>query len=354
MEFLYEYGTFLAKAATIVVAILVVLAAIAGLSGRTRRQSHQGHVEVRSLNDKLRGMRQALESTVLPKEIYKHRHKQEKQARKEEAKQNKKRAKQAEPVEDEQKRRLFVLDFEGDIRASRVESLRDAVTAVLGIVRANDEVVVRLESPGGMVHSYGLAASQLQRIKDRGVPLTVCVDKVAASGGYMMACIADRILAAPFAVIGSIGVVAQVPNLHRLLKKHDVDYEVFTAGEYKRTMTIFGENTEKGREKFKQDLEDTHVLFKEFVGEHRPVVNIEEVANGDVWYGRRALEQKLVDELMTSDEYLSRACDDSDVYLVNYVERKSLQERFGMAAALTADRLLLRVWERAQDIRLWK
>ncbi len=354
MEFLYEYGAFLAKAATVVVAILIVLAGIAGLSGRARRQSHQGHVEVHSLNDKLKGMRHALESSILPKEIYKRRKKQEKQAQKAEAKQLKERAKRDEPVDDEQRRRLFVLDFEGDIRASRVDALGDAVTAVLAIARPTDEVVLRLESPGGMVHSYGLASSQLQRIKDRGVPLTICVDKVAASGGYMMACIADRILAAPFAVIGSIGVVAQVPNLHRLLKKHDVDYEVFTAGEYKRTVTIFGENTAKGREKFKQDLEDTHELFKMFVGEHRPIVNIEEVANGDVWYGRRALEQKLVDELMTSDEYLSRACDEADVYLVNYVERKSLQERFGMAAALTADRVLLRVWERVQDIRLWK
>src|SRR5690606_8982413 len=201
LEFFYEYGAFLARAATVVVAILVVLAGIAGLSGRSRRQSHQGHVEIRSLNDKLKGMRRALESAILPKDVYKRRQKQEKQARKAEAKQQKKLAKQAEPMEDEQRRRLFVLDFEGDIRASRVDSLRDAVTAVLGIARENDEVVVRLESPGGMVHSYGLAASQLQRIKDRGVPLTVCVDKVAASGGYMMACIADRILAAPFAVI---------------------------------------------------------------------------------------------------------------------------------------------------------
>ena len=109
--------------------------------------------------------------------------------------------------------------------------------------------------------AYGLAASQMQRIRDKKLKLTVCVDKVAASGGYMMAVVADKIIAAPFAVLGSIGVLAQVPNFHRLLKKHDVDFEMLTAGKYKRTLTMFGENTDKGREKFQEDIEDTHVLF---------------------------------------------------------------------------------------------
>ncbi len=351
MEFLAQYGLFLAKAVTIVVAILVVLGGAVALGSRQKRQPGQGHLEVTKLNDKLDQMKQKLEASILPKEALKKRLKQEK---KEKAKQEKQKAEQPELLEKDERKRFYVLEFEGDLRASKVSTLREAITSVLAIARPNDEVVVKLESPGGMVHAYGLAASQLQRIRDRGIPLTVCVDKVAASGGYMMACIADRILAAPFAVIGSIGVVAQIPNFHRLLKKHDIDYEVMTAGEYKRTMTIFGENTEKGREKFLQDLEDTHVLFKEFVAEHRPQVDIDEVSKGEVWYGRRALDQKLVDGVMTSDEYLFQACEQADVYLVSYVERKSLQQRFAMAAEGASERLLMRLWEGLQDSRLFK
>ncbi len=190
----------------------------------------------------------------------------------------------------------------------------------------DDEVVLRLESGGGMVHGYGLAASQLARIRQAGVPLTVCVDKVAASGGYMMACIGDRILSAPFAILGSIGVVAQLLNVHRLLKKHDIDFEVLTAGEYKRTLTVFGENTEKGREKFQEDLEVTHELFKNFVAHYRPQLNMDEIATGEVWLGQAALGKLLVDELKTSDEYLAEQARERDVYQVQFVERKSLQE----------------------------
>ena len=202
-----------------------------------------------------------------------------------------------------------------------------------GVAGILDEVVVRLESPGGLVHGYGLAASQLARITQKKIPLTVCVDKVAASGGYMMACVADKIVAAPFAVLGSIGVVAQLPNFNRALKKHDVDYEIFTAGEYKRTVTMLGENTEKGRRKFMEDLEDTHVLFKEFVGEHRPAVNVDEVATGEIWFGRRALEKNLIDLISTSDEYLTAMHPQADIVGVRYEHKKRIQERVGLAAA---------------------
>src|SRR5690606_11055820 len=201
------------------------------------------------------------------------------------------------------KPRVFVLDFDGDIKASATDNLRHEVTALLSLASAEDEVVLRLESGGGMVHGYGLAASQLARIRQAGVPLTVCVDKVAASGGYMMACIGDKVLSAPIAILGSIGMVAQLPNVHRLLKKHDIDFEVLTAGEYKRTLTVFGENTEKGREKFQEDLETTHELFKNFVGRYRPQLSIDEIATGEVWLGVSALNKHLVDELKTSDEY---------------------------------------------------
>jgi len=221
-----------------------------------------------------------------------------------------------------------VLDFQGDLRAAAVASLREEVTAVLNVARpGEDEVLLRLESAGGLVHSYGLAAAQLLRLRERGVRLTVVVDKVAASGGYMMACVAERIVAAPFAVVGSIGVIAQLPNFHRLLKKHDVDYEQFMAGEFKRTVTLFGENTEQGRRKFQEEIDDAHALFKDFVKTHRPQVLLEQVATGEHWYGARALECRLVDELCTSDAVLLAARAEADVYEVSYGVRKPLLAR---------------------------
>lgn len=237
MEFIAEYAGFLARTVTVLAAIIVVLVVIVALRGRGRRGAG-GHLDVQKLNDFYKDLRERVRHSVLDKTSLKALRKEESKA----AKQAKKHP--------EQKSRVYVLDFDGDIKASATEQLRHEVTAVLSMAGKDDEVVLRLESGGGMVHGYGLAASQLARIRQAGVPLTVCVDKVAASGGYMMACIGDRILSAPFAILGSIGVVAQLPNVHRLLKKHDIDFEVLTAGEYKRTLTVFGENTEKGREKF--------------------------------------------------------------------------------------------------------
>jgi serine protease SohB len=222
---------------------------------------------------------------------------------------------------------VFVIDFHGDLHASAVEHLRHEVTAVLSDASPDDEVVVKIDSGGGMVHTYGLAASQLARVKEHGVKLTASIDKVAASGGYLMASVADRVLAAPFAIVGSIGVIAQIPNVHRLLKKHDVDVEVLTAGEYKRTLTVFGENTEDGRAKFEEELNDVHALFQEFVAENRPQVALPEVATGESWYGTRAIERKLVDELITSDAYLCTACEEADVFEVRWVEDKKPIER---------------------------
>lgn len=325
MEFLAEYGLFLAKTATLVVAIVVVAAVVFGLSSRSGgRRSDRGHIEVRSLNDALDDLNYALKQVVFDSAMLKHEQKQDKKKQKQEAKDQKNAVKRG---DGDRKPRVFVLDFDGDIQASAVKGLRQEVTAVLSLAEGNDEVVVRLESPGGAVHGYGLAASQLRRIVDKEITLTVAVDKVAASGGYMMACIANRIIAAPFALLGSIGVVAQLPNFHRFLKNKDVDYEIFTAGEFKRTVTVFGENTEKGREKFVEELEDVHTLFKEFVHENRPVVDMARVATGEAWYGKRALELKLCDELQTSDEYLVNRCQDCDVYAVNYVEDKSRVEK---------------------------
>ena len=343
MEFLAEYASFLAKTATLVIAILVVLSAIAGLRGKGRRKSG-GQLQVTRLNEFYKDLRERLESGLLDKAQLKALRKQQAKAEKQQ--------KKGKGKADEQGR-VFVLDFDGDIKASATESLRNEITALLTLATARDEVVLRLESGGGLVHSYGLAASQLARIRQAGIPLTVCIDKVAASGGYMMACIGDKIVSAPFAVLGSIGVVAQLPNVNRLLKKHDIDFEVLTAGEYKRTLTVFGENTEKGREKFQEDLDITHQLFKDFVARYRPQLHIDEVATGEVWLGVAALDKQLVDELQTSDEYLATKAKTAEVFHLHYAERKSLQERVGLAASGSVDRVLLTWWSRLTQQRFW-
>uniref|UniRef100_UPI003C7994ED protease SohB n=1 Tax=Pseudomonas veronii TaxID=76761 RepID=UPI003C7994ED len=341
MDFLAEYASFLAKTVTLVVAILVVLISFAALRSKGRRKS-AGQLQVSKLNDFYKGLRERLESTVLDKD-------QLKALRKSESKPEKKNSKK----KPEAKPRVFVLDFDGDIKASATESLRHEITGLLSLATPKDEVVLRLESGGGMVHSYGLASSQLARIRQAGVPLTVCIDKVAASGGYMMACIGEKIISAPFAILGSIGVVAQLPNVNRLLKKHDIDFEVLTAGEYKRTLTVFGENTEKGREKFQEDLDITHQLFKNFVSRYRPQLAIDEVATGEVWLGVAALDKQLVDELQTSDEYLATKAKTAEVFHLHYSERKSLQERVGLAASGSVDRVLLTWWSRLTQQRFW-
>ncbi|MBR9867227.1 MAG: protease SohB [Oceanospirillales bacterium] len=341
VDFLASYGLFLAKALTVVGAIILVIVAVAAVASRNKKDSKEGYLSIHSMNETLEDMEHALKEVVLDSEVYKQQLKAEEKQEKEEAKARKKALKKgkAQPESEPERKRVFVLDFDGDIKASELEPLREEITAVLTMATENDEVVIRLESPGGMVHSYGLASSQLERIKRHGVPLTVCVDKVAASGGYMMACLADKIVAAPFSILGSIGVVAQLPNFHRLLKKHDIDYEVLTAGEYKRTLTVMGENTEKGRQKFIEELEDTHNLFKEFVGEFRPQVDLDKVATGEVWFGRRALDVNLIDEISTSDEYLTQACEDADVYTVRYEYKKTLQDRISDLSIKTTDTL---------------
>ncbi|RAU17320.1 protease SohB [Nitrincola tibetensis] len=348
MDFLTQYGLFLAKTLTLVLALVLIVAGIAAIASRRRQLQHEGHIEVRSLNEKYEDMLHAMEDAVLDELIIKQKIKAERKKEKAELKERKKAAKLGELDEDEGKK-VFVLDFDGDIAASDVDKLREEITAILCIARPEDEVVLRLESAGGMVHAYGLASSQLERLRRKNIPLTICVDKVAASGGYMMACIANKLLAAPFAVVGSIGVVAQLPNFHRLLKKNEIDYEILTAGEYKRTLTMFGENTEKGREKFVEELEETHTLFKDFVVEYRPELDMAVVATGEIWYGRQAVKQKLVDDLMTSDEYLVEQAQEADVYEVRYEEKKGLQDRIGEMAVNSSDSLMMRWWQRLNN-----
>lgn len=346
MEYVLEYGFFLLKAATLVIAIIVVAASVIGLLAKPRhQQDDDGQLVIRHLNKDYDELRHNVEMQLLPSHERKKADKSHLKAEKKQQKANK--HKQRSPLVEANRERLFVLDFKGDINASAVENLRREISALLSISNKKDEVVVRLESPGGVVHGYGLAASQLDRIRKQGLRLTICVDKVAASGGYMMACIGDRIVSAPFAILGSIGVVAQVPNFHRLLKKNDVDIELVTAGEHKRTLTMFGENTDKGRAKFQQELDEAHVLFKSFVRDHRRNLNLDKVATGEHWFGSQAKELGLVDDIMTSDEYVASRCQEAEVFQFNWQMKKRLVERLGLAAENSVARLLSRLWHQS-------
>lgn len=352
MEFIYEYGLFLAQAVTLVAAILIVISALVLIGARQRADHNEGHIEIRDINDKYRHIGETIRSVVDDPQTLKTQKKADKKAEKARAKVAKKQRKQAPSGEksdtSDRRKRLYVLHFQGDIKASATTNLREEISAVLSQIESGDEMLVTVESPGGLVHGYGLAASQLQRIRSAGVPLTIAVDKVAASGGYMMACVADRIIAAPFAVLGSIGVLAQLPNFHRLLKKNNIDFELLTAGEYKRTLTMFGENTDKGREKFIEELEETHSLFKNFVSTNRPGLDIAKVATGEIWYGQNALQEGLVDALQTSDAFVQERLQEWDVYEVRYVHKKNWQEKLGLAAEGAIERAFLKIWQRGQ------
>jgi len=348
LEFIYEYGLFLAQAVTFVAAVLILVAGLVSLGHRHRVDQHEGHIEIRDLNEKYRHIGEAIHDVVDDHKVVKEKKKAAKKEEKAKAKSAKKLKKGADMPAEDRRKRLYVLHFDGDIRASATANLREEISAIIPQIVTGDEVLVTVESAGGMVHSYGLAASQLQRIKSAGVPLIIAVDKVAASGGYMMACVASRIIAAPFAVLGSIGVIAQLPNFHRLLQKNDIDFELLTAGEYKRTLTMFGENTEKGREKFVEELEETHSLFKNFVSVNRPALDIAKVATGEVWYGQNALAEGLVDELQTSDAFVQSRLADWDVFEVRFVHKKNWQEKLGLAAESALEKSFLKIWQRGQ------
>lgn len=314
---------FVLKAGIIVFAVMLIVGVIA--QAAQRQKSRKGELVIDRLSDDLRDGVHRLKLNLLDK---KHRKKAQKEL--------KKQAQQAKKAE--ARKRLFVIDFKGSMDAHEVDALRREVNAIVAVAEPGEQVMVRLESPGGVVHGYGLGAAQLQRLRDAKLDVTVSVDKVAASGGYMMAAVANHIQAAPFAIIGSIGVLAQLPNFHRWLKKHDVDFEQVTAGDYKRTLTMFGENTEAGRRKFKQDLENIHEQFKAHIQQYRPDLDIEKVATGEYWTAQEAVKYGLVDSLITSDAWLLERRDSHDMFLVRYVMKKNIGERVGrnVSAALGA------------------
>ena len=335
-QFFIDYGLFLLKAITIVVAIVVVIG-VAASAGR--KSAHEG-LEIESINKKYKQLADTLRSAVLSKADLKQESKAEKKRDKAAAK------------EGSTRERSFVIDFKGDLKASAVPSLREEVTAILAVATPEDQVIVRLENHGGVVHEHGLAASQLVRIRDSEIPLIVCVDKVAASGGYLMACVATKILAAPFAILGSIGVLAQIPNFNRLMEDHGVDFEQITAGKHKRTVTMFGKNTDEDRAKMREELEDIHTLFKGAVSKYRPELDLNAVATGEHWYGAQALELGLADEIRTSDELLAELVVDRDLYHVAYHIKQPLQKRLMGGADAVLEKVDATGWRRRFESRL--
>ena len=329
LEIFLEYGLFLLKVITVLISVIVLISFVAASKKSTSAEG----LEIENLNDKYKGLSDSLNKVVMEKDEWKKKQKSEKAI----AKKNKKKK--------TRKPKAYILDFIGDIKASAVPSLREEVTAILDIAKRNDQIVLRLDNHGGVVHEHGLAASQLARIRQKKIHLTVVVDKVAASGGYLMASVANKIYAAPFAILGSIGVIAQLPNFNRLLDNYGVDFEQITAGQYKRNVTMFGKNTDEDREKLKDQLDEIHELFKSSVNEYRPQLDLERVATGEHWYGSKALELGLIDEIKTSDELLIEMAKKYEIFSVKLKVKKPLKKRL----LSNIDSLL----EKVDDIR-WK
>lgn len=343
MDFLHDLLGFTARSFVVFLTVVASTAAVVMLIRRARGFSSRpsGWLEVKNLNERFDNLRDGLQAGMAKgRAAFKQLRKQQKALSK---------AAEASPTT---KPTVYVVDFDGDVLASATTGLREEVTAIVGVAKPEDEVVVRLESGGGAVPHYGLAAAQLARLKDKKLKVTVCIDRVAASGGYMMACVADSVVAAPFSIIGSIGVVAQIPNVHKLLKRHDVEVQEMTAGEFKRTVTLFGEVTEKGKAKLQEQLEETHVLFKNFVKQHRVGLDVDKVATGEYWLGTRAKELGLVDVLHTSDDYLLGRSKEANVFRVQFHPANAWRERFMGGAAELAERVMLRLISRAQQLRL--
>lgn len=342
MEFLYEYGLFFAKAITIVLSIIAVVILV--LASAVKQKGEKGELRLTNLSEELKNLKHDLKEELLSKKQFKAYEKQLKADEKAKEKAEK------EQTEDILEPKVFVVDFKGSIDAAEVASLREEISAIIAIAEKGDEVIVNVESGGGMVHGYGLASSQLDRLRQADIPLTICVDKVAASGGYMMACVANKVYAAPFAIVGSIGVVAQIPNFHKLLKKNDIDYEQHTAGDFKRTLTLFGENTDEGREKFQKELEETHVLFKEFIAKYRPELDLAKVATGEHWYGQQAIELGLVDEISTSDDVIMNLAKEKTVIKVRYQLKKKFADKIAHAASLSFNGIFNKLAEKNQPL----
>ena len=332
IELISNYGLFLLKTLTVVISIIIILS----FALNSKKGKPEGNLSVTDINQELDTIEDNIKKNILNKKDYKIF-----------TKEKKKRKKISE-------KKLFVLDFKGNIKASEIVSLRREISGILLSYNKGDEVLLRLENSGGTVHEHGLAASQLKRIKDKKIPLTICVDKVAASGGYMMACVANKIISSPFAIIGSIGVLAQLPNFNKLLKNKGIDFEQHTAGNYKRTVTMFGENTDKDREKLSEQLEDIHILFKDFIVSQRKNIDIEKEATGEYWYGKSALDLNLIDEIMTSDEYIMSMKDKFNIIHIKYKPITSFADKITKVSSKITNKFLNKFAQKNYDDSIFK
>ena len=332
IELLSNYGLFLLKTLTVVISIVLILSFIMS----TRNNKTEGDITIKNINEEFSLLEENIKKNLLGKSEFKKFIKLRKKNKKTNSK------------------KLFVLDFKGNIKASEIVSLRREISGIILSYQKSDEVLLRLENSGGTVHEHGLAAAQLKRLKDKNIPLTICVDKVAASGGYMMACVANKIIASPFAIIGSIGVLAQVPNFNKLLKNKGIDFEQHTAGNYKRTVTMFGENTDKDREKLVEQLQDIHILFKDFITTNRKNIDIDKVATGEYWYGPKALELNLIDGIMTSDEYILSMINEFEIFHIQYKKLKTLSDKISKISSSASSKVFNMLEQKNHDKNIFK
>tara|TARA_B110000240_G_scaffold196231_1_gene247880 strand:- start:115 stop:1119 length:1005 start_codon:yes stop_codon:yes gene_type:complete len=332
IELLSNYGLFLLKTLTVVISIVLILSFI--MSAKNNKT--EGDIAIKNLNKEFSLLEENIKKNLLGKSEFKKFVKLRKKNKK------------------TYDKKLFILDFKGNIKASEIVSLRREISGIILSYQESDEVLLRLENSGGTVHEHGLAAAQLKRLKDKNIPLTICVDKVAASGGYMMACVANKIIASPFAIIGSIGVLAQVPNFNKLLKNKGIDFEQHTAGNYKRTVTMFGENTDKDREKLGEQLQDIHVLFKDFITTNRKNIDIEKVATGEYWYGPKALELNLIDSIMTSDEYILSMTNEFEIFHIQYKKLQTLSDKISKISSSASSKLFNVLEQKNHDKNIFK
>lgn len=319
---------FVMKLVLLILALVMGLALFLSLLAKAKLNAKTEQIQAKSLLDEYNQRYLSLLKSIRSKKVFQAEEQLLRKAKKDRLKK----------VDISQQQRLYVLDFEGDIKASATEALAQSITTLLAVAGKNDVILVRLTSTGGMVPHYGLAAAQLARVKAAGIKLMVSVDKFAASGGYLMAVVADEILAAPFAIIGSVGVVVQLPNIHRWLKEKGIDVEQHTAGIYKRTLTVIGENTEEGRQKMKEELALTHEQFQRFIHQYRPQVDLEKVATGEVWLAEQAMQLGLVDRLITSQDFIAGAIQNqqfTDVIAITFKmpKAKGLKKWFSVAEA---------------------
>ncbi len=344
MEFLANWGLFAVKLVTVLVFVFLLVSLLISLAmqAKAHNEDDKDKIKFKFTNlfnfykdnvDKLDAAIDEFDESKSDKEkkaYLKQKAKALKTAPQKLREEKAERIKKAEEQGEFCPEHLYVIDFDGDARASQVDELTSKVNLILAKATDKDEVIIKLTSPGGVVNGYGLCANQLERIRNKGINLVACVDTVAASGGYMMACVASKIVAAPFSYVGSIGVVAQIPNFNKVLKNHDVEYEQVTAGKYKRTLTMFGENTPEARDKFKQEITLIHNRFKAIVAKYRTKIDIENIATGEYWLAEDAKELNLVDQISTFDEYLQNRLDFTKVCAIKISidkdEKKSLKD----------------------------